>query len=372
MLVWLSSYPRSGNTLLRQVFKRCFDLSSCEGLDPPPPGVKPDELRDRYIGCYFVEGDPDAFYRRARSSADPVLLMSHRPPRDDEKAIYVVRDGRLALESFVAFQDAYHPGSSSFESLLVGDHVYGDWTGHYRSWCERRSGPTLIVRFEQLVSADATLLARLAEFVGLPGPVRPWINPLSELRAREPLTFGAGETVWRPSPYWSEFRLRAFYTLHGPLLAQLGYATAAEVEAGAYPAESPEGRLLRAVRGVAGRGALQAVCDERAVALARAAAACEAQAGEIATLAEACAAREELLREMSAVCADRERQLAEMVLRAERRADLRAENADRQLATAVARIDELQRHCLRLERRMWWRRLPLFGLVRRLARAGGG
>ena len=35
-LVWLASYPRSGNTLLRQVLKASFDLASCEGLEPVP------------------------------------------------------------------------------------------------------------------------------------------------------------------------------------------------------------------------------------------------------------------------------------------------------------------------------------------------
>ena len=44
MLVWLASYPRSGNTLLRQVLKRCFDLTSCEGLEPVPAAFRAPDM----------------------------------------------------------------------------------------------------------------------------------------------------------------------------------------------------------------------------------------------------------------------------------------------------------------------------------------
>ena len=348
MLVWLASYPRSGNTLLRQVLKACFDLPSCEGLESVPANFRePDGIRDEFYGSYFVEGDPDAFYQRARSGSDLVLVKSHQLPRDDAKAIYVVRDGRLALKSYVKYQDTYHPGTSSFESLLVGDHPYGEWTSHYRAWCERARGETLVLRFEELLNADAELLVRVATFLGWTDPVRPWANPQATLRERDPAFFGTGSGAWRPDPFWTEARLRQFYTLHGPLLAQLGYASAAEVEAGAYPARSDDAKLLHFARDLAARrNALQAVCDERAEALTQLKRCADEQAAEIARLAETCAARDRLLIELH----------------------VHAANADRARAESDARRQALEEHCARLERRMWWRRLPLFALVRRLVR----
>jgi Sulfotransferase domain len=265
MLVWLASYPRSGNTLLRQVLKGCFDLPSCEGLEPELANLgQQDPVWVEHFGSYSLEGDPEAFYRRALGSAEPVAVKTHALPRDAEKAIYVVRDGRLALPSFLAFQDRFHPGTSSFESLLLGDHPYGEWSGHYRVWCERREGPLLVLRFEELLGADAALLGRIAAFLGLAGPVRPWVNPQAALHARDPQVFGRGDPRWTPNDFWTDARLRAFYTLHGPLLRELGYASAEEVQAGAYPVGSDEERLVRFTRElVVHRWELQRECDAR-------------------------------------------------------------------------------------------------------------
>jgi hypothetical protein len=265
VIVWLASYPRSGNTLLRQVLKRCFDLPSCEGLEPELANrERPNPVWVEHFGSYFVEGDPEAFYRRGLGSAELVAVKSHGRPRDTEKAIYVVRDGRLALRSFLAFQDRYHPGTSSFESLLFGDHPYGDWSSHYRAWREQREGPLLLLRFEELLAADAALLGRIAAFLGLPGPARPWASPQAALHAHNPDVFGQGDPRWTPSDFWTEARLRAFHTLHGPLLQELGYASAAEIQAGAYPAGSDPERLVRFTREVVDRRwELQRECDAR-------------------------------------------------------------------------------------------------------------
>ncbi|QJW99313.1 sulfotransferase domain-containing protein [Frigoriglobus tundricola] len=246
MIVWLASYPRSGNTLLRQVLKRCFDRESCEGLEPVPDRFRqPDKINEEHFGVYFVSGDPEAFYRRSRAGADPVFIKTHRPPRDAARAIYVIRDGRLALESFVRFQEVHHPGECTFESLVVGQHVYGDWTGHYRVWSRADRGPTLFIRFEDLVRADAALLERIGAFTGIGPPLRVWENPQSRLRAHNPVLFGNGESVWRPNAFWTPSRLRAFHTLHGPLMIELGYAQPDEVSAWTYPTGSPEERALR-------------------------------------------------------------------------------------------------------------------------------
>lgn len=277
MIVWLASYPRSGNTLLRQVLKACFHLDSCEGLELVPAHlIGPQDLRAKYYGSYLLEGDTEEFYHRARNASELILIKSHQVPRDDAKAIYIVRDGRLALRSFVKFQDTFHPNSSSFESVLLGDHPYGDWATHYRVWCDASRGETLVVRFEELVNADAGTLARLAVFLGFSGPVQPWANPLAVLRECAPAEFGSGDREWRPDPFWSETRLRQFMTLHGPLLAQLGYATASEVEAIAYPLGSDEEQMLRFTFNlVARRNALQATCDERMEVINRLARACD-------------------------------------------------------------------------------------------------
>ncbi|VTR93948.1 Sulfotransferase family protein OS=Desulfovibrio vulgaris subsp. vulgaris (strain DP4) GN=Dvul_3034 PE=4 SV=1: Sulfotransfer_1 [Gemmata massiliana] len=303
MLVWLASYPRSGNTLLRQVLKSCFDLNSCAGLEPSLAAERagPDAF-SAFYGAYFFAGDPEQFYLRARDGTDLVLVKTHQWPRDDEKAIYVVRDGRLALKSFAAYQDTYHPGSSTPHALLIGDHVYGDWTSHYRAWSQRR-GETLVLRFEELVEADTTLLTRIAEFLGVTGPIRPWVNPQSELRARAPEFFGPGNRTWRPDEFWTPALLRAFHTLHGPLLVDLGYATPAEVASAAHPPGSAEeSRVLRCADLTTRVRELQGVCDERLTEIEQLKRACDERLAEINFVTREAEARNELLTEAANEC----------------------------------------------------------------------
>ena len=294
MIVWLASYPRSGNTLLRQVLKHCFEIDSCAGLEPGQEArfATLNATLSQIYGEYHYEGDAEEFYLRARSSAQPVFIKTHLLPRDDAKTIYVVRDGRLALKSFLEYQDRSHPGSSSFGSLLLGDHPYGEWSGHFRAWCDRSRAETLLLRFEELVDASATTLNQIAQFLGYTGPVRPWQNPQAKLRELAPQDFGPGDTVWRSDPFWSETRLRQFLTVHGPLLTQLGYEPRSVVESGAYPVGSDEEKVLSFARDlVARQNTTQVTCEER-LAL-------------VEQLAKTCAERLELIERLEGICSER-------------------------------------------------------------------
>jgi hypothetical protein len=300
MLVWLASYPRSGNTLLRQVLKTCFDLDSCEGLEPIPEHVcSAGDVTYQHYGAYALDGDREEFYRQARQSAEPVLVKTHLLPHDDSKAIYVVRDGRLAIKSFVEYQKNYDPANAAFAQLLVGDHPYSEWTSHYRAWTSRPAGPLLVLRFEELVNPGPETLARIGEFVGVGAPVRSWVSRLGELREHFPASFGTGAPAWKSDAFWTESRLRQFYTLHGELLAELGYTSTEEVRAGALPSGSDEEQLLRAAHRLAAhRNALQAVCDERSAVIERLSGTCAERLAEIQKLAGVCEARGRVIHEL--------------------------------------------------------------------------
>jgi len=280
--------------LLRQVLKRCFEIDSCAGLEPGHAAqfATANGTLNQIYGEYYYEGDPEKFYRRARSDPKAVFVKTHQFPCDDAKTIYVVRDGRLALRSFLEYQDRYHPGTASFASLLLGDHPYGEWSGHFRAWCDPRRGETLVLRFEELVNAGPAALDQIAQFLGRSGPVHMWQNPQAKLRELAPADYGPGNPVWRPDPFWSETRLRQFLTLHGPLLTQLGYAPLSVVECGAYPVGSDEEQVLSSARDLAARrNATQATCEERQVLIAR--------------LADTCAERLALIERLTDTCAER-------------------------------------------------------------------
>lgn len=281
MLVWLASYPRSGNTLLRLILGQCLGLESFDAIDVPDlgetePDREPWQRTRQGFGFRLPPPNREAFLASARKSRDLVLVKTHYLPSDAERTIYVVRDGRLALPSFHSFIQTYSREPIPFSALLLGDHFYRDWSTHHRAWCEQRSGPLLVLRFEELTQATPTLVAQIATFIGHEGPINPWVNPQKQLQHMIPCFFGNGATSWGPDAFWNESRLRQFYTLHGDLLARLGYATTTEVAQGALPPGSPEEELLVYAREMVERKwDLQRAADERLGVIERLQTACQ-------------------------------------------------------------------------------------------------
>src|SRR4029079_10730453 len=67
------------------------------------------------------------FYADALASPAPTIVATHSPPVDDQPALYIVRDGRLAVRSYLAFHRASrtHPDPNLL-GLIAGDDYYGD------------------------------------------------------------------------------------------------------------------------------------------------------------------------------------------------------------------------------------------------------
>jgi hypothetical protein len=113
------------------------------------------------------------FYSKASLSSDIYLVKTHLPPRDDQPAIYVVRDGRSAIMSYFHYHRRFLPEvKRSLIELVLGCDYYGGWSTHYVSWSPFRRGRTLIVRYEDLVSGADAVICRIAEFIEYSGPLR--------------------------------------------------------------------------------------------------------------------------------------------------------------------------------------------------------
>jgi len=310
MIVWLASYPRSGNTLLRQILKGCFQVDSYESLGPPrgspsAPAACTTAARQRW-GHLETSEDRCTFYERASHSPALFFVKTHEQPPDAQKAIYVVRDGRLVQESFLSFQQHYHPGSSSFLSLLCSDHPFGDWSSHYRRWQARPGAQTLVVRFDELADSSPELVARLGEFIGHRGPVREWHNPHRYLRQTLPELIGEGRTHWQRNDLWTDLALGLFYTWHGSLLIELEYATPEEVGRHAFSEGSDGSRLAAFLRGlVARRWETQRVCDERLDLIQFLQRVCEERLELIHRLEGTCAERLDTIQRLKEICGER-------------------------------------------------------------------
>jgi len=262
MIVWLASYPRSGNTVLRTLLHQCFDLQTYDDeTGTQLVGV----LAKLGVGATPLDSDWDNFYSRASTSTALNLVKTHRYPRDNQPAIYIYRDGRLAIQSYLAFHRMFVDGGSSKKlfSLLVGDDYYGSWTKHYQGWATR-VGPTLIFSFEDIVVATPETIKEIGDFLGME-PVRlNWINPMVELQQKNPDFFRSGATSWQPGPEWTDEIDNIFNYLHGNLMVELGYIDKEIVDASIANLSPSDRKFLDCIGHFSERCAsLQFHCDER-------------------------------------------------------------------------------------------------------------
>lgn len=201
-LIWLASYPKSGNTWLRTFLHHL--------LLNPPAALPPDEL------SRFTLGDGDrAWYDKAagrptfglseaetaqlrpRAQAlmtaafpDSVFVKTHSAlgehhgtplinPAVTAGAIYVLRDPRD-----VAISGAHHYGTDidgMIERMAnplaaTGDtpaNVYtfmSSWSQHVTGWTHRPHPQLLVLRYEDMESRPLGSFGRIAQFLGLKPP----------------------------------------------------------------------------------------------------------------------------------------------------------------------------------------------------------
>jgi hypothetical protein len=193
-LVWLASYPRSGNTFVRTILYQCFGVRSAS--------VYPNDLfyqeKVRGLTGHIEHHAPG----KIEFGAEPVrLIKTHGLPPDERPAIYIVRDGRDAIVSLYHFWGGQVP----LYSLVEGPSRFGTWANHVLTWKPLQRPNTLLLRYEDIVGNFALSLAQIAGFLALiprttEMPTRfaladgVWVRPAEALR--EPLAGEALERFW--------------------------------------------------------------------------------------------------------------------------------------------------------------------------------
>jgi hypothetical protein len=153
-IVWLASYPRSGNTFLRTILWNCFGLRSASIYANDLGGNK--EL-EGYVG--HIEHDADKQTRFLEGGIS--LVKTHEHAQDDYPAIYVIRDGRAACVSLWNFYNRSLP----LEAIIKGQHRFGTWSGHAQSWNPWVRPNTLLLRYEDMKNDLSSTLDSIGKFL---------------------------------------------------------------------------------------------------------------------------------------------------------------------------------------------------------------
>jgi Sulfotransferase domain len=159
--VYLTSYPRSGNTWTRFLLGNLLNLN-----DPVTFG----NIESRVPEIYF---NADHVLRRLPR---PRLLKSHEPFHPNyPQIIYIVRDPRDVAVSFYhhnikagTIPDDY-PIAEFIPGFIAGkyDHRWGSWGDHVTSWMAMRQGRSsfLLLRYEDMKENTARELLKIARFL---------------------------------------------------------------------------------------------------------------------------------------------------------------------------------------------------------------
>jgi hypothetical protein len=201
-LIWLASYPKSGNTWLRSFLhnllrnpSESFDINKLSAftlgesqtewfrlLDPKvAPGYDIDEVRRLrpLVHRHMTTTSPDSVFVKTHNA----LVLEAGVPLISQDvtagAIYVVRDPRD-----VAISYAHHLGQSlddtitlleSEEAWTPGNerNVYerlNSWSTHVKSWTQNPNPRLHVMRYEDMLSAPIKTFGAVAAYLGLKPP----------------------------------------------------------------------------------------------------------------------------------------------------------------------------------------------------------
>ncbi|MFB0613738.1 sulfotransferase domain-containing protein [Aurantiacibacter poecillastricola] len=199
MLVWIASYPKSGNTWVRAMLTAVrldngeeLDINRLEGRlkgrrtedFEEVAGLTLDELpREEQLRAL-----PDLLAELARTASGLEIRKTHDAfirtangrnvysAEAGARAIYIVRDPRDVAVSFAAHLgislDAAIAEMARTDRELGREgggliELIGSWSSNVQSWLDQCDIPTLMISYEDLLSDPAACLAKMLGFAGL-------------------------------------------------------------------------------------------------------------------------------------------------------------------------------------------------------------
>jgi len=221
MIVWLASYPRSGNTLLRQLLRQVF-YQETYSTSNDIKDLGSDPVAANIVGHLSYESPWDEFYTKSYFSSNTVFIKTHQPPCDQSRAIYIVRDGRAAIVSYYHLLRDYRRRTDiDIPMVIRGETPLGSWGEHLEHWQPLERTNCLLLRFEDLIEKPEECIKRITLFAGLT-VVQEWTNPLEKLRKVMPGFFRRGSNHDNIKEM-NEIEEGLFWERHESWILKLGY-----------------------------------------------------------------------------------------------------------------------------------------------------
>jgi len=176
----LASYPRSGNTYLRNILLDVYKIFSWNNIEKYNQAFDKVETLEKRAGVHQLSPERENKLKLLKSQVLFPVIKTHDMPAKilhlcDENPIiiYLVRDGRDALVSMAHHNvDIVEPGSDFSKSLQQsikassGSH-FGGWAKNVMAW---REIAHRVIFFEELIKNPLEVAESLREILKLPEP----------------------------------------------------------------------------------------------------------------------------------------------------------------------------------------------------------
>ena len=178
MIIWISSYPKSGNTYLRSFLSSYyyskegnFDFNLLLNINQFPASRYSDVKSYTYFDTaknwinnqkkFFTKDK--LFFLKTHNSLQEYLGYRFTKSSETLGAIYIVRDPRNVITSMcnhysMSFNEMYNKMVDENASLSIKDSegdlsnfsFLGSWSNHYKSWKNNFEFKTLFIKYEDL------------------------------------------------------------------------------------------------------------------------------------------------------------------------------------------------------------------------------
>lgn len=177
----LASFPRSGNTFLRNVLYQVYGIYSWNNIEVYNKNFKKfNNLSKRKQNKGTLKEKDEENLLELSSKFNHHVLKTHELPAlafkdvaKDSRIIYLVRDGRDALVSMAHHRkDIVEPGTDFTENLKAAiiaqfGSYFGGWSVNVQEWTKIAD---VVIRFEDFIKDPLKYTESFRSFIDLPAP----------------------------------------------------------------------------------------------------------------------------------------------------------------------------------------------------------